>query len=114
MKVLIVDDTLGNPRMVARFLQDLGFTDDIKVVGSIKETINEIEVEVIIVGGHWLSRTQELRQRFAHAYIIGRSPWLVDGTEKFYPWGNELRDPMLPIEVLIKEILTSQDKPLAQ
>lgn len=111
MKVLVADDTLGNPRMVTVFLEELGCSDHVKVIGSLKDANHGLEADVVIVGGHWLGRAREFRELFPHAYIIGRSPWMVEGAVNFYPWGNELRDPMLPIDALIKEISSTQENP---
>jgi hypothetical protein len=109
MKVLVVDDTLGNPKIVRHLLQDLKQVISVDVVDSLKEAVMMAGIDVIILGGRCLSWARELRGIYPEVYIIGRIPWFTEGPYDFFPWGDELRDPTLPLSALIQERLNHQE-----
>lgn len=103
MKVLVIDETLGNPSIIRRLLQDLDLFESVEVLGTPKETIHCTEADVIILGGRWLDWAKELRGAFPEAYIVGRSPWFNNGPSAFFPWGDQLRDPTISLDRLVKK-----------
>lgn len=109
MKLLVVDDSLGNPAIVRQLLREIPVLERVEVVSSPKDLAPQMQADLIVLGGRCLNRAQELRRLFPNAYIIGRSPWFEDGPLSFYPWGNELRDPTLPLDSLALEFLAAQD-----
>ena len=105
MRVLILDDTLGVPRLVQPWLQELEKAVEIVVAGSLNEVLANTRSGMVILGGRFLNATREIRQAHPGAYIVGRLPWSDVGPRAFYPWGDELREPTLDIGVLIRDWL---------
>lgn len=103
LNVLVIDETLGEPTFVQQLLEDL---DQVARAVVIKrpEALNEVVdfvPDVLVLGSTWLGRARELRLRFSNSAIIGRSPWHGEVECEFFPWGDELREPTLPITNLI-------------
>ena len=104
MKVLVIDDVLRNPEMVRELLLTVAGVESAQVVERPRAEVRDVEVDLVIVGSRWLTAAQELRARFPSAYILGRCSWSGDAAPlNFYPWGNELRDPTLPLTRLVED-----------
>jgi hypothetical protein len=110
MRLLVIDDSLGNPIIVKQWLQDYGLAEAVEVLLSPLETDPCRGADVIILGGRWLGWAKELRSAFPLAQIIGRSPCSSEGPLEFFPWGDHLREPTLSLDSLLREYLTSQDR----
>lgn len=109
MKLLIIDDSLGNPTIVRQLLRELAVLERVEVLSSPKDVADHTAADLIVLGSRWLHRSRELRERFPNAHIIGRSPWFEASPLCFYPWGNELRDPTLSLDALALDFLAAQD-----
>lgn len=104
MKVLVIDDVLRNPEMVRELLLTVAGVESAQVVDRPRAEVRDAEIDLVIVGSRWLTSAQELRARFPSAYILGRCSWSGDAAPlSFYPWGNELRDPTLPLTRLVED-----------
>jgi hypothetical protein len=110
MKLLVIDDSLGNPKVVAQLIGDLCPHATVEVMLSPSGLHGCAEADLIILGGRWLDRARELREAFPLAHIIGRSPWSGVGPRAFFPWGNELRDPTLPLDRLLADYCPAKDR----
>lgn len=108
MTILVIDDTLRNTEMVRQLLLSLEGVADALVLEQPDSLAFKGGVDLIIVGSRWLSWARELRARFPEAYIVGRCPWTEESSPSdFGIWGDELRDPALPLTRLVQERLGS-------
>ncbi len=105
MKILVLDDTLGHPMMVSALLEQQPNVSQVVVASSLKEVADQTEVAVVLLGGRLLRYAKELRELFPSAHIIGRCPFIQDEPLNFFPWGDELRDPTLPLTRLLQGLL---------
>lgn len=102
LTILVIDESLGDPRFVKQLLEEVEnvttalITDDPKAF-----SWDEFVPDVFVLGANWLDWAREIRKRFPRSAIIGRGPWQGSTTHEFFPWGDELRDPTLPITSLI-------------
>lgn len=102
LKVLVIDETLGQLSFVKQLLEDLEHVAEALVVRHPAEIcLEDICLDVFILGATWLDRARELRQLFPGSFIVGRGPWQGESGAEFFPWGDELREPSLPITHLI-------------
>lgn len=102
MKVLVIDDTLGELRFVQQLLEQLERVGEVMVADFPQEVEGDSFVpDVLIVGPRWLASAREFRERFPGCYMVGRCPWQGELEGEFFPWGNSLREPSLPITSLI-------------
>jgi hypothetical protein len=100
--VMVIDESLGEAHFVKQLLEELEnvalamVTDDPSTV-----SWGELVPDVFVLGANWLDWARELRKTFPKSAIIGRGPWQGNPTQEFFPWGDELREPSLPITSLI-------------
>lgn len=99
---MVIDESLGEAQFVKQLLEELEnvglalVTDD-----PASFSWEDLVPDVFVLGANWLNWARELRKRFPRAAIIGRGPWQGKTTQEFFPWGDELREPSLPITSLI-------------
>lgn len=109
MRVLVLDDTLKKPDMVSYLLLDLAIVSTVVVSDSLARALENKDVDVVILGGRFLTACRQLREAYPKAYIIGRGPWMKRGDLDFFPWGDELRDPSVPLHRLLGERPKAKD-----
>jgi len=104
ISVLVVDETLGEPSFVVRLLEELDHVGLAQVVESPQEALAcELLPDVLILGANWLGWARQFRLEFPCSEIIGRGPWQGSAQGEFFPWGDQLRDPTIPIASLIPQ-----------
>lgn len=103
MRLLVIDDSLGNPKVVVQLIGDLCPLATVEMALSPSELNGCTGADLVILGERWLDRAKDLRAAFPQAYIIGRSPWSGVGPSAFFPWGDELREPTLSLDRLLSE-----------
>lgn len=103
-KVLVIDETLGQLSFVKQLLEDLEQVAEVLVIRHPSDIcLEDIRLDVFILGASWLDRARELRRLFPMSFIVGRGPWQGTSSAEFFPWGDALREPTLPITDLIPE-----------
>jgi hypothetical protein len=102
LTVLVIDETLGENSFVVQLLEELEQVGRALVADSPELAgLDSIFPDVLVLGANWLNQARDLRLRFPQSAIIGRSPWHGDMSSEFFPWGDQLREPSLPITKLI-------------
>lgn len=100
--VLVIDDTLGELQFARHLLEELEQVAEVVVADFPDEIGAEgFSPDILIVGPRWLNWARRLREKFPGCYIIGRCPWQGDKVKEFFPWGNRLREPSVPLTHLI-------------
>ena len=100
--VMVIDESLGEAQFVKQLLEELENVGLALVTEDLDNfSWEELVPDVFGLGANWLDRARQLRKKFPHAAIIGRGPWQGSTTQEFFPWGDELREPTLPITSLI-------------
>ncbi len=104
--VLVIDESLGETKFVKHLLEELDQVSRAIVVANFDDySFEESPPDVLILGASWLHMARRFRKQFPVSKIIGRGPWQGDVEAEFYPWGDELRDPTLPLTSLIPRTL---------
>lgn len=104
LTVLVIDETLGDPNIVIDLLQELNQVGWASVARHPEEVEQgSVLPDVLILGANWLGWAREFRRMFPAASIIGRGPWQGPVEGEFFPWGDQLREPTIPITSLIPE-----------
>lgn len=102
--VLVIDETLGEASFVQHLLEELDHVRRALVLATPEELERfDILPDVLILGASWLGWARDFRRRFPASVIIGRTPWQGEVGDEFFPWGDELRDPTLPITTLVPQ-----------
>jgi hypothetical protein len=106
--VLVIDESLGESQFVKQLLEELEHVA-LALVTDDPQTFSwdDLVPDVLVLGANWLDWARELRKKYPSSAIIGRGPWQGNPTQEFFPWGDELREPTLPITSLIPKY----DKP---
>jgi len=100
--VMVIDESLGEAQFVKQLLEELENVGLALVTEDLDNfTWEDLVPDVFVLGANWLDRARQLRKKFPRAAIIGRGPWQGNTTQEFFPWGDELREPTLPITSLI-------------
>lgn len=100
--MLVIDETLSETSLVVELLEELKQVSRAFVVRNPEEIAGlEMVPDVLVLGASWLGWAKRFRRRFPLCSIIGRGPWQGSVEEEFFPWGDKLREPTLPITCLI-------------
>jgi hypothetical protein len=100
--VLVIDETLGEPSFVIHLLEELEHVGLALVASHPEEALEQgLFPDVLVLGASWLDWARKFRRTFPDSSIIGRGPWQGNAEGEFFPWGDELREPSLPITSLI-------------
>lgn len=104
LTVLVIDETLGDPNIVIDLLQELEYVGRALVARHPDEiSKGSVWPDVLVLGANWLGWARQFRRMFPSASIIGRGPWQGPVEGEFFPWGDQLREPTIPITSLIPE-----------
>ena len=104
--VLVIDETLGEPSFVIHLLEELEHVAKAIVADSPEEIPEGNWIpDVLALGASWLGLAKQFRRLFPRSAIIGRGPWQGTVEVEFFPWGDELREPSLPITSLIPRVI---------
>ena len=99
---MVIDESLGEAHFVKQLLEELENVALALVLDDAENSSwDELVPDVFVLGANWLDWARELRKKYPRAAIIGRGPWQGSTTQEFFPWGDELREPALPITSLI-------------
>lgn len=102
LTVFVIDESLGEASFVKQLLEELENVGLALVMGTPDETtLLDLVPDVLVLGASWLGWAREFRIRFPCSSIIGRIPWQGEVEDEFFPWGDQLREPTLPITNLI-------------
>lgn len=102
LTVLVIDETLGESAFVVQLLEELEHVAQVLVADFPEQvSLEGVLPDVLVLGANWLGLAREFRLRFPSAAIIGRGPWQGEVKSEFFPWGDQLREPSLPITELI-------------
>lgn len=101
LTVLVIDETLGEPSMVIELLEELQRVDRALVARRPEDVALVEGADVVVLGASWLGWAKEFRRRFPSCELVGRGPWQGNVEAEFFPWGDKLREPTLPITALI-------------
>ncbi len=104
LTVLVIDETLGETALVVELLEELEQVSRAVVIRDQAELSSfEIVPDVVVLGANRLGLAKEFRRRLPRCSIIGRGPWQGSVEGEFFPWGDRLREPTLPITSLIPQ-----------
>ena len=113
MTVLVIDEELANVRYTKELLEGLDHISVALVAGSPAALeLDKIRPDMIVLGASWLGSARSFRKRYPRAIILGRGPWYGRSTEEFYPWGDALREPALPLTSLLGPVECQQAQAL--
>lgn len=99
--VMVIDDSLGDLRFVRQLLEGLQGVQGVQVLAAPDETAATPFVpDFLILGPRWLGWARRLREQYPECFIVGRCPWQGEVAE-FFPWGNQLREPSIPLPNLL-------------
>ena len=102
LTVFVIDESLGEASFVQQLLEELENVGRAFVMGTPDEiTLLDLVPDVLVLGASWLGWAREFRLRFPSSSIIGRVPWQGEVEDEFFPWGDQLREPSLPITNII-------------
>ena len=102
LKVLVIDETLGEPTFVVHLLEELEQVARAIVARHPEEVEGaDFVPDILVLGASWLDWAKSFRKRFPSSSIIGRGPWQGSVEGEFFPWGDRIREPSLPITSLI-------------
>ncbi len=99
--VMVIDDSLGDLRFVRQLLETIDGVASVLVAAAPLDQDAEFEPDVVIVGPRWLNWARNLRETYPECFIIGRCPWQGELEGEFFPWGNQLREPSIPLPNLL-------------
>lgn len=104
-KVAIIDETLGEPSFVIHLLEELEQVAE-AVVASHPDEFQSYGLipDVLVLGANWLDLARKFRRLFPSSSIIGRGPWQGPVEGEFFPWGDQLREPSLPLTSIIPRV----------
>ena len=104
-KVLVIDETLGNSRFAKLLLEGLEYVARAEIVTSPEhDLLDNFAPDILLLGSRWLDSARAYRKRFPAIFIVGRCPWYDELDCEFFPWGDELREPTLPLTSLIPRL----------
>lgn len=103
LTVLVLDETLGDPTFVVNLLEELEYVGRAMVARHPDEVLEDLLPDVLVLGATWLDWARQFRLKFPSSSIIGRGPWQGSVEGEFFPWGDQLREPSLPITSLIPD-----------
>lgn len=107
-KVLVIDETLGDSSFVKLLLEGLEYVAQVEVVPAPDTKFLENFVpDILLLGARWLGHARRYRKQFPSIFIVGRCPWYDELDCEFFPWGDELREPTLPLTSLIPRLSDS-------
>lgn len=101
---MVIDETLGEPTFVIDLLEELEYVGK-AIVARHPDEIDEGSFlpDVLVLGANWLDWAKRFRKRFPDSSIIGRGPWQGPVEGEFFPWGDRIREPTLPLTSIIPE-----------
>lgn len=101
LTVMVIDESRGEQLFAKQLLEELEQVIQVFVTDDPGSYRWGDPPDVFILGATHLGWARALRKKFPTATIIGRGPWQGSTTQEFFPWGDELREPALPITSLI-------------
>lgn len=100
--VFVIDETLGEPSFVVHLLEELEQVASVVVADTVDDLGGlELSPDVLILGANRLDLARQFRRRYPRSTIIGRGPWQGQAEGEFFPWGDQLREPSLPLTEIV-------------